>query len=195
MDQIDIKLLHAMEHNSRISLKTLAAKMNVKTSTIYHRLHKLKESKILDRFSIVLNPDEIGLKIQVTMNIRLKKMVMGKLDQIFLENFAKYVADTYSEILFCGIGEDEQIVIIAALRDNGHLQEFEHALKTNPYVDKIVMNNLTKVIKGKKIYEFDPKVLGPLISTEDLFYDSNLQGIENVNDEDLKDRSSDFEEE
>ncbi|MHA1512037.1 MAG: Lrp/AsnC family transcriptional regulator [Promethearchaeota archaeon] len=53
MDKVDIKLLAAMEQNSRISLKNLARDLNVKTSTIYHRLHKLKESNILENFTIM----------------------------------------------------------------------------------------------------------------------------------------------
>jgi DNA-binding Lrp family transcriptional regulator len=195
VDRIDIALLNTLEHNSRISLKTLATKLNVKTSTIYHRLHKLKESKILDRFSIVLNPEEIGLKIQVVMTIRLKKMVMGKLDQIFLENFAKYLGETYEEIIFCSIGEDEQILIIAALRDNIHLQTLQTALTSNPYVDKITMIKLAKIMKGKKIFEFNPKLLGPLTLNDNFFDDSNLQAMDNGDEEDLKDRSSETEEE
>ena len=48
MDHIDVKLLSAMEKDSRVSLKYLAKELDIKTSTIYHRLHKLKESNILE---------------------------------------------------------------------------------------------------------------------------------------------------
>ena len=99
MDKVDIKLLAAMEENSRISLKNLARDLNVKTSTIYHRLHKLKESNILENFTIIINPEAVGLNKHAIMNIRLKKMVIGKLDTMFLESFGKFLAEQYEEVL------------------------------------------------------------------------------------------------
>ncbi|MFX0099261.1 MAG: AsnC family transcriptional regulator [Candidatus Hodarchaeota archaeon] len=41
MDEIDKKLLLSLEKDARVSLKNLAKELEVKTSTIYHRLHKL----------------------------------------------------------------------------------------------------------------------------------------------------------
>lgn len=195
MDVIDFKLLQALEHDSRISLKTLAVKLNVKTSTIYHRLQKLKESKIIDRYSIVLNPDLMGFKIQVMMTIRIKKLVMSKLDEIFLENFANVLGSDNDEILFCSLCEDESILVIAALHDEGHLKTFKENLLKNPYVDKITVIHLTKIMKGKKLYEFNPKLFGTLVTNESFFDESNIQAIDESNQDELKDQPEDEEDE
>lgn len=154
MDVIDVRLLNAMEKNSRISLKHLAKELNVKTSTIYHRLHKLKESNILERFTIVINPEEIGLTIHKMFNISLKKMVIGKLDSMFLESFAKFLSDQFTEVLFSSVGDDQQIHIIASFCNEGHLEEFIQALRENPYIDTFDQIKFSKILKGKKVFSF-----------------------------------------
>ena len=159
MDKVDIKLLAAMEQNSRISLKNLARDLNVKTSTIYHRLHKLKESNILENFTIIINPEACGLNKHAIMNIRLKKMVIGKLDTMFLESFGKFLAEQYEEVLFSSVGSDEMIWIIATFRDDKHFEKFKSEIKENPYIEKFETVVLDNILKGKKIFKFLPNLL------------------------------------
>lgn len=159
MDKVDVKLLSAMEENARVSLKNLARDLSVKTSTIYHRLHKLRESKILERFTIVVNPEEIGLTHHCLLSVRLKKMVIGKLDSMFLESFAKFLSDQYREVLFSSVGDDEQIWIIATFRDHQHFDEFITQIKDNPYIESYKTVSFDKILKGKKIFVFNPEMM------------------------------------
>jgi len=159
MDKVDIKLLAAMEENSRISLKNLARDLNVKTSTIYHRLHKLKENNILENFTIIINPEACGLLKNCIMNIRLKKMVIGKLDTMFLESFGKFLAEQYEEVLFSSVGSDEMIWIIATFRDDNHFEHFKSEISGNPYIEKFETVLLNSILKGKKIFKFLPNLL------------------------------------
>lgn len=131
----------------------------MKTSTIYHRLHKLRESNILERYTIVVNPTEIGLTIHKLLSIRLKKMVIGKLDTMFLESFAKFVSDQYNEVLFAAVGDDEQIHCISTFRNDEHYDNFIAELKKNPYIDSMNIVNLSNILKGKKLFCFIEKML------------------------------------
>ena len=159
MDKVDIKLLAAMELNARVSLKNLARDLNVKTSTIYHRLHKLRESNILERFTIEVNPEQIGLNVHSLVAIRLKKMVIGKLDSMFLESFAKFLSDQYLEVLFSSVGDDDQIWIIASFRDNDHYTKFLEEIKENPYIENYSTVLFNKILKGKKIFTFNADMM------------------------------------
>ena len=159
MDKVDVKLLAAMELNARVSLKNLARDLNVKTSTIYHRLHKLRESNILERFTIEVNPEQIGLNVHSLVAIRLKKMVIGKLDSMFLESFAKFLSDQYLEVLFSSVGDDDQIWIIASFRDNDHYTKFLEEIKENPYIENYSTVLFNKILKGKKIFTFNADMM------------------------------------
>ncbi|MHA1745701.1 MAG: Lrp/AsnC family transcriptional regulator [Promethearchaeota archaeon] len=163
MDKVDIKLLAAMEQNARVSLKNLARDLDVKTSTIYHRLHKLRESNILERFTIEVNPELIGLHVHSLIAVRVKKMVIGKLDAMFLESFAKFLSEHYIEVLFSSVGSDEQIHLIASFRDDGHYENFLADIKANPYIEDFNCILFDKILKGKKLFTFNEA----LMNTED----------------------------
>lgn len=178
MDTVDIRLLSAMEKNARVSLKNLARDLNVKTSTIYHRLHKLKESKILERFTIVVNPEEIGLTTHLMLSIRLKKMVIGRLDSMFLESFAKFLSDQYEEVLFASVGDDEQIWIVATFRNEEHFQTFEKQIKENPYIENFNIIHFSKIIKGKKIFSFLPNMIAPGEVAGEFFDDAETKDMD-----------------
>ena len=154
LDKIDHALLIAMEQNSRISLKNLAKELNVKTSTIYHRLHKLKESNILDSFTIILNPEELGLVNNYNLKIKVKKMVAGPLDTMFLESLSKYLSETFNEILFSSIGDDGFVHCIGTFRSPSHFDSFLEELKKNPYVDSVESVKFVKILKGKKLFSY-----------------------------------------
>ncbi len=176
-----MKLLAAMEENARISLKNLARDLNVKTSTIYHRLHKLRESNILERYTIVINPHEIGLTTHKLLAIRLKKMVIGKLDSMFLESFAKYISEQYDEVLFISVGDDDQIHCIATFRDEEHAADFLEEFQKNPYIDTIITIGLTNIFKGQKLFQFIESLLKPEEQGE--YFDDDEEDEVNLDDE------------
>ena len=187
MDKVDIKLLAAMEQNARISLKNLARDLDVKTSTIYHRLHKLRESKILERFTIEINPEQIGLTVHSLISIRVKKMVIGKLDAMFLESFAKFLAETYNEVPFSSVGDDEQIWIIASFRNEDHYDKFLKEIKENPYIEDFTCIRFNKILKGKKLFTFNEALMN---LEEDGNYFDDSGGAEEVADDNEEEETS-----
>jgi DNA-binding Lrp family transcriptional regulator len=190
LDKVDIKLLAALEKNARVSLKNLAKDLKVKTSTIYHRLHKLKEANILDRFTIVINPEEVGLTLHALFSIRLTNMIIGKLDKMFLESFANYLAEQYPECLFSATGSDEQIWLICTFKNEAHYQDFKKVLQENPYIEDSQPLRLTKILKGKKIFTFDHS----LISSEDTgeYFDDSGDDEDVADEEEEKNTSEVF---
>jgi DNA-binding Lrp family transcriptional regulator len=156
MDTLDVALLAAMEENARISLKNLAKDLDVKTSTIYHRLNKLRKQGMLERFTIVVNPSRLGLHEQQLVTLRLKKMFIGKLDVMFVESFAKYLVEQYPEIQYCAIGEDAQIFLMGIFRNATDAEKFRRELELNPYLDSIHTIKMQKVYKGDKSVTFSP---------------------------------------
>ena len=154
MDKIDVELLSAMEQNSRVSLKNLAQDLNVKTSTIYHRLHKLEENGYLDHYSIVINPEKIGLIYHFILTIELKRNLIGKMDALFLESFMKYLTEQFRQIEFSAMDGDEKIWLIVSFRKKDHFQKFLKELGENPYIESLKTVKLSKIMNGKKLFKF-----------------------------------------
>ena len=133
MDDLDLSILAKIEENSRIPLKELAESLDLNSSTIYSRLHKLRESDILKSFTITINPEKIGLSQFAILAIRLGKIVVGAMDSMFLKSFAQFLKQQYKEILLATIGSDDQIWLILTFRDQAHQVAFVENLKKNDY--------------------------------------------------------------
>ena len=149
---MDLKILNILDKDSRASYKSIAKELNMKTSTLFHRLNRLKEKNYLDRFSIVINPENIGLQYNFMMEIKIKEIMDGKFNRMFLESFGKYLCETHREILFSGLTGDKTIMCICCFINEDHSDDFSKELMKNEYVEGISMQPFKKIFKGKKLF-------------------------------------------
>lgn len=158
---MDRQLLIHMEQNSRLSLKKLAQKINVKTSTLYHRLHKLSELRVIERNSVIVNPERIGVKF-FYLCILSPKVTLGKEnkpDRMFLTSFATFLSEQFKEIYFGAIGEDLKLYLFVSFFSTRHQNKFFKLLKDNPYIGEISKIRLNSITKGLRMFSFNDEVL------------------------------------
>jgi len=60
MDKIDKKILYELDLNSRQSFQSLGRKVGLGKETVFHRVQKLKEKEVIDKFITILNVHELG---------------------------------------------------------------------------------------------------------------------------------------
>lgn len=60
MDKIDRKILYELDLNSRQSFQSLGKKVGLGKETVFHRVQKLKQRGVIDRFVTILNVHELG---------------------------------------------------------------------------------------------------------------------------------------
>ncbi len=155
LDELNIKLLKALEEDSRRSLKELAVDLNIKTSTIYHRLHRLKECKVLEGFSIIVNPDEMNLSIFNFLTISLRNLNVTRLDHMFVESFAQYLANEFNDLLFVSTSETKVYVISCHVNSTAS-EDFIEKIRAIPYVDAVEKIQFDKIVKGHRMFPFYP---------------------------------------
>ena len=56
MDLIDIKILEVLQENARVSISDLSKKVNLSLSAVSERLKKLENSKIISKYTVILEP-------------------------------------------------------------------------------------------------------------------------------------------
>ncbi len=78
IDSKDYKITEILKQNSRISIRNLAKKANLRPSTVHQRILKLKENKVIERFTIKLNNKEVGENFIVFMFISTEKEIDNK---------------------------------------------------------------------------------------------------------------------
>ncbi|MFP4662559.1 MAG: Lrp/AsnC family transcriptional regulator [Halanaerobiales bacterium] len=72
VDDLDMKLLEELSRDSRISYAELGRKYNLSRVCIRERINNLYEKGIIERFTIVINPEKMGKKLSVFFDIEVR---------------------------------------------------------------------------------------------------------------------------
>jgi Lrp/AsnC family leucine-responsive transcriptional regulator len=70
LDDTDRRMVEALSHNARMSLKDLAEAAGLSSPSAAERLRRLEERGVIRAFTIDLNPDAVGYPMQAIVRIR-----------------------------------------------------------------------------------------------------------------------------
>lgn len=84
IDKKDIPIIEALKENSRLSIRDIAKKTRLRPSTVHQRITKLKESKVIEKFTLKLNNKAVGENFIVFMLVKTKPNVI--LDNKAMQN-------------------------------------------------------------------------------------------------------------
>ncbi|MCF8710404.1 Lrp/AsnC family transcriptional regulator [Rhizorhapis sp. SPR117] len=117
MDQVDKSLLCALQNDSSRSIAELAELVGASTSACHRRIKSLESAGLIVRYSAVLNPQRLGLSLQVFVEITLTSQSREAMDRFEL------AVGEFDDILECHLmsGNADYILRIAA-RD---LEQFD----------------------------------------------------------------------
>ena len=60
LDHKDHKIIAVLRDNARISIRDLAKKTNLRPSTVHQRIKRLKQEKVIEKYTLKLNNKAIG---------------------------------------------------------------------------------------------------------------------------------------
>jgi Lrp/AsnC family leucine-responsive transcriptional regulator len=75
VDNIDRKIIGALQDDGRMSTTELAAHVSLSISATSERLRRLRESGLIERFTIVVDQARAGRPIQAIVDVRLEPSV------------------------------------------------------------------------------------------------------------------------
>lgn len=156
IDELDIQILKYLQEDARRSLKKLADSLKKKTSTIYHRLQRLKSNDDILGYSIIINPDLLDINRIGMHKIMMKPLNISSLDDMFLTSFANFISTEFPEVLFIALAEDSKAIHIISIHSSDeHLEGFLAKLRENPYIEDIVSEYISTIVKGQKLFSFN----------------------------------------
>ncbi len=89
IDLVDRKILYLLSRNCRFSNSTLGKHLHLSREKIAYRIKRLESSRILQKFSLWINPQKIGwyaltigIKIKVTLNVEKVLQDLQKIPRI-----------------------------------------------------------------------------------------------------------------
>lgn len=110
------KILELLEENSRAPLRVIAKQLKSSEGMIHHRIERMKEEGLIERFSIVINPEKIGIELTTLIQLKISGPDLWRtMDELAGREEVRCVYSTsgeYNTLLFC------------RFRDIKHLNEF-----------------------------------------------------------------------
>jgi Lrp/AsnC family leucine-responsive transcriptional regulator len=95
LDEINRKILSALQQDGRLTLAELAQKVGLSPSPCHRRVRLLEERGVIERYAAVINQRSVGLPVSVFVSIKLESQREDS-----LARFAKAIAP-WPEILEC----------------------------------------------------------------------------------------------
>lgn len=121
MDQLDHKLLAALQRNARTSIQDLADQTGASTASVQRRLKGLRDSGVIQKEVAVLDPKQLGFGITAVVSVELER---DRLDQI--DAFKRKARMDRQVMNFYCIAGDADFVMIVIAKDIADYERFTH---------------------------------------------------------------------
>ncbi len=83
LDDVDKKVLRALQKDARASFRRVGKEVGVSEATVFVRVRKLQEKGVLQGFKAVIDPKSVGKKLTAIMLIRAQpRSLVGMLDAL-----------------------------------------------------------------------------------------------------------------
>lgn len=144
VDELDINLLEDLSEDSRISYAELGRKYNLSRVCIRERINNLVAKGVIERFTIVVNPEKLGKKLSVFFDIEVKPNALYQI--------AEELADEEPIISIYMMTGSPIIYANALLENHDQLEKFvKEKLFSKKEVLKVHTNIMLKRFKTNNI--------------------------------------------
>ena len=94
IDDLDLKILSELSEDAAISVPKLSKKINVNPSVVYSRIKRLLKRKLIERFTIVVNDQELGYQVKALAGINMdSKQRDNVIDELFKVDGVREIAE------------------------------------------------------------------------------------------------------
>lgn len=144
VDDLDMKLIKDLSEDSRVSYAELGRKYNLSRVCIRERINNLYEKGIIERFTIVVNPEKMGKKLSVFFDIEVEASSLYRV--------ARELTDEEIVINVFMMTGSPTLYVNALLKDHEELEAFiREKLYSKKDIIRVHTNILLKKFKNMNI--------------------------------------------
>ena len=94
VDNLDLMILSELSNDASISVPKLSKKIKVNPSVVYSRIKRLSKRKLIERFTIVVNDQELGYQVKSLVGINMdSKKRDNVIDELFKIQGVREIAE------------------------------------------------------------------------------------------------------
>ncbi|MEM8529118.1 MAG: Lrp/AsnC family transcriptional regulator [Bacteroidota bacterium] len=133
LDVIDRHILKKLQENNRITIKEMAAELNLSTTPIFERMKKLEREGFITQNVAILNPEKLDLNLVVFISISISDHSIAALDE-FIDQVVQF-----PEVLECHhVTGQSDFLLKVILKDIKEYNEFVLSkISTVPNIAKV----------------------------------------------------------
>lgn len=135
LDIKDHKIINELKKNSRLPIRDIAKKTQLRPSTVHLRIQKLIKNNIIEKFTLKLNNEAIGENFIVFMYLTTSQ----DLPDTFFKN--SYVKEAF------GITGEYDLLLKLKFKDISEFNDYIISLRRNKAITKTITNVVTVNIK------------------------------------------------
>ncbi|MBE1285193.1 MAG: AsnC family transcriptional regulator [Rhodobacteraceae bacterium] len=139
MDQLDQKIITALQHNARESTSKIAAKLGVARTTVHERISRMEDRGVIAGYSVVLKEHPETSKVQI--------VVLAEIQQKETARIIKRI-EIYPEVKQCLSINGEFDLLICA--EAPRIEDLDILVDDLAAIPGVVRTN-TSVIFGRRI--------------------------------------------
>ena len=144
LDAIDHSILNKLQKNGRLSIVQLAAEVGLSESACLRRVKILEESKVIDRYVMLMNQSAIGKPGNVFVRVSLDGQQREKLAAFEAE------VTRVSEVMECYLmSGDFDYLLRVITRDNDDYVRVHNKLTSLPGVMRVQSSFALRTVLGK----------------------------------------------
>jgi Lrp/AsnC family leucine-responsive transcriptional regulator len=121
LDEVDVKLLNALQNDAGRPAGEIAAEVGLTTSPFCRRQRLLEEAGIIRRYVTLLDQDKLGLKVSAFIAVELKSQ-----DDETIDAFEEAI-EQFPEVMECYVmtGDTDYLIRVVA----ADIEEYAHFLR------------------------------------------------------------------
>lgn len=95
LDQTDAEILNLLQQDARMTIKEIAARLNLSTTPVFERIKRLEKNGIINKYVAILNPQLLGKKLNAFVHLSILDH-----SKEAVESFVRQVIQ-YDEVMEC----------------------------------------------------------------------------------------------
>ncbi len=123
LDKLDRQILRSLQLDGRATYDQIAEEVSLSPSAVLRRVKRLEQSKVIDRYVALVQPEAVGLGLTAYINVRLEKQSESH-KRNPMDVFRASVL-TWPEVVECAALTGEMDYLLRLLlRDMAHYSQF-----------------------------------------------------------------------
>ena len=146
-ENLDGKLVNALLHNGRASLRSLAEELDVSVTTVSNHLTDLEDAGVIEGFTPVVDYDKLGYDVTAILQLKVRGEALPAVTDSLRDE--KQMVSVYETT------GDYDVIAVGKFIDTDHMNEQIKAVLSNADINESNTSVVLNIVTENRSFELD----------------------------------------